>query len=225
MTHGTATIRSNSATVLWRILFLLCALAVPAAAQEAVTVEKGRGLVGLWRIEVPHGIRVTFFHDTQFGEMRPVFCRIGGAGNIHCLNGGFSREGTVSVDGKIVHIAWGTAMARFVIDGISDGETIAGHFSFKFSGISHDAPSPSVSTRVGSLGNQASSQAAAMMARLKNTPPPALEGLGTLEDVSYLGTSPRLDGGGDADYFRVYALEFAGGERVCGVHEDSFTCV
>jgi hypothetical protein len=46
-----------------------------------------------------------------------------------------------------------------------------------------------------------------------------------MEEVSYLGTSPRLDGGGDADYFRVYAVELAGGQRVCGVHEDSFTCV
>jgi hypothetical protein len=225
MTPGTASIRSNSATTLWRILWVLCALGVPAAAQETVTVEKARGMTGLWRIEVPRSIRITFFHDAQFGEMRPVFCRIGEAGNIHCLNGGYSREGTVSVDGNSVHIAWGTAMARFVIDGVRDGDTIRGRFAFKFSGISLIAPSPLVGARLESLGNEASSQAAAMIAQLKSTPPPALEGLGTVEEVSYLGTSPRLDGNGDADYFSVYALEFPGGERICGVHEGSFTCV
>jgi hypothetical protein len=200
---------------------LICLVAFPAVAQEQVTVEKVRGMVGLWRIEVPKGVGIGLFRKASFGPMRPIFCRIGEAGAIHCLNGRYSREGTVSLDRDGFHIAWGTMMARFVIDGTRDGEAITGRFAVKLSGISHDAPVPSTGARIAAGG----APAPELLTLLKSTPPPALAAFGAVEDAFYLGTSPRLDGGGDADYFRVYAVEFARGERVCGVHEASFTCV
>ena len=221
MTPDNGTIRSNSAAALRGALFLLCALGVPAAAQETVTVEKVRGLAGAWRIAVPRSIQVTLFSGTHFGAMRSIFCRIGEVGNIHCLNGGFSREGSVSLDGQAVHIAWGTAMARFVIDGTSDGQTIAGRFALKLSGIAHPAPTPSSGRRIAMAGAPMTKMPAPLTAAL----PPALQALGPMEAVFHLGASPKLDGGGDADYFQVYAVEFAAGERVCGVHADSITCI
>jgi len=49
-----------------------------------------------------------------------------------------------------------------------------------------------------------------------------------LEHVEYLGHSPNLNGSGGAGYFSVYGLEFAGGERICGVRGDAarqFVCI
>lgn len=208
---------------MWRALLVLCAFALPAAAQEAVTVEKGRGMVGLWRLEVPKSVGIHLFGKASFGPMRPIFCRIGEAGNIRCLNGGYSREGTVSEDQNSFHIAWGTMMARFVIDGRRDGDTATGTFAVKLSGVSHEAPAPSAGSRI--TAPQQGVEGQELLAQLKAATPPALARLGPAEDVAYLGLSPRLDGGGDADYFRVYVVEFSGGERLCGVHAGEFTCV
>lgn len=191
----------------------MLALLFAAMLAERVTVSTDRGLAGLWQIQTPQSVAMRgFFRAIEFGPMRNIFCRIDEDRSIHCLNSGYSREGTVSIDGDDVHIAWGTAMARFVIDGKRDGEAITGTFTFKFSGIGHDAPTPSLSRRIQAGGNE---DAAELRARLPSVP--TLNGLGAIEHIAFLGPSPRLDGRGDPDFYRVYAIEFAGGERICGL--------
>lgn len=188
-------------------------LAFAALLAEQVTVSTDRGLAGLWRIQTPQSVAIRgFFRTAEFGEMRNTFCRIGEDLSIHCLNGGYSRDGTVTLDGDMVHIAWGTAMARFVIDGRREGDAITGTFTFKFSGISHDAPTPSLSRRVQAGAND---EAAELRSRLPSVP--ALNKLGAIQHIASLGPSPRLDGRGDADFYRVYVIEFSGGQRICGL--------
>ncbi|HEX2761659.1 MAG TPA: hypothetical protein VHM27_14140 [Rhizomicrobium sp.] len=191
----------------------MLALVFAALLAEQVTVSADRGLAGLWRIQTPQSVAVRgFFRPAEFGEMRDVFCRIGENLSVHCLHGGYPREGTVTLDGDAVHIAWGTAMARFVIDGKRDGDAITGTFTFKFSGISHDAPAPSMSRRIRAGANDEASE---LRARLPSVP--ALNGLGAIQHIAFLGPAPQLTGRGDADFYRVYAIEFARGERLCGL--------
>jgi hypothetical protein len=191
----------------------MLALAFAALLAEQVTVSADRGLVGLWRIQIPQSVAVRgFFRPAGFGEMRDVFCRISEDLSIHCLHGGYPREGTVTLDGDTVHIAWGTAMARFVIDGKPQGDAITGTFTFKFSGISHDAPAPSLSRRIRASVHDEASE---LRARLPSLP--ALNGLGAIQHIAFLGPAPQLNGRGDADFYRVYAIEFTGGERLCGL--------
>lgn len=191
----------------------MLALAFAALLAEQVTVIGDRGLVGLWQVQIPQSLAVRgLFRAVEFGSMRTVFCRIGEDLSIHCLHGGYAREGTVTLDDDAVHIAWGTAMARFVIDGKPQGDAITGTFTFKFSGISHDAPAPSLSRRIRASAND---EAFELRARLPSTP--ALNGLGAIQHIAFLGPAPQLNGRGDADFYRVYAIEFAGGERLCGL--------
>jgi hypothetical protein len=214
-----------------RLLFALLLLAPPAAAQqtEQVTVEKDRGLVGLWRVSVPKSIGIHgLFTPAEFGPMRNAYCRIEDDLAIHCLNGGYMREGTVTPDGGAVHIAWGMMMARFVIDANRSGDVLTGAFTFKLSGFSHRAPAPSVSERF-TGGGEANAEATSLMARLRADRAPlprAYDALGAIEHVAYLGPSPDLDGTGEADFFQVYAVEFFGGERLCGMRKTGIlTCV
>lgn len=219
-------------------LALLCLMPAEALAQtENIAVQENRNLSGLWRIQVPESVRINFFGRAQFGPMRDIFCRIEDNLDIHCLNGGYSRNGSATRNGDSVHIAWGSMMARFAIDGELAANSIIGTFAFKLSGISHQAPVASNSARfTADTVEQMNDRASILTAYLKSPEgagalPHALEELGPVEQIVYLGTSPRLDGSGSSDYFNVYAMEFSGGERICGVHQrsdgtrDAFQCV
>lgn len=204
------------------IVFALLAASASAQPVEQITVEKDRGLTGLWRMMVPRSIGIAFFRPAEFGPMRFLFCRIEEQGAIRCLNGGYSLNGTVTRDGDNVHVAWGTAMARFVIDGTYKNDAISGRFTFKLSGISHDAPSASHSSRI-TPGGEAHAEGAALLARLRNDRrilPRATDALGTIEHAAYLGTSPDLDNTGGEDFFQVYSVEFSGGQRICAAHPE-----
>ena len=98
----------------WKCCALLLGLmTLSATAQDAeqLTIEKNRGLTGLWRIEIPDFIHVAMFGGTTFGPMRPTFCRVEETLEIHCLAGGFSQNGTVILEGDAVHIALDIARA------------------------------------------------------------------------------------------------------------------
>lgn len=190
----------------------MLSLLFAALLAEQVTVNTDRGLAGLWQVQVPQGFGINLFQRAKFEPMRNIFCRIGEDLSIHCLNGGYSREGAVTLDGDTVHIAWGTAMARFVIDGKRSGDDITGTFTFKLSGISHDAPTSSRSRRIQTGVKE---EAAELRARLPSVS--AMGRLGNIEHTAFLGLSPRLGGGADSDFYRVYVIEFSGGERICGL--------
>jgi hypothetical protein len=223
----------NSSSTWAGLLLLLLASGAAAQDTEQVTVEKNRGLVGLWRVSVPNSIAIHLFGRAEFGAMRQIFCRIEDNLDIHCLNGGFSRNGAVTIDGDDVHIAWGTAMARFVIDGRRDGDAITGTFTIKVSGIAHDAPTASLSARY-KPGDASPQDGDLELANRLQSPqgraalPHSMDTLGALEHVEYLGHSPNLNGSGGTDFFSVYALEFTSGERICGTRAgapEQFECI
>lgn len=236
-----------------KLLVLACVLALPAAAMaQPETIEsRDTSLSGLWRISLPAGFGTNGV-TVQFQPMRDVFCRLSET-EIHCLNGGYARSGTVARDGRDVHIAWGTMMARMAIDGTYANGTIDGNFAFKLAGIAHEAPERSHSTRLPPLtveqdgggkaallrqilteaaaGPLALPHDAAAIARNEGTLPKGLGKLGGIEAVAWLGYSSRLGHPDQADFFSTYAVEFAGGELVCGLHQredgvlDGFVCV
>src|SRR5579864_7913806 len=94
--------------------FLLATTAVQSQP-ESVSVERSRGLEGLWKISVPAGFGIGFSGPAKFGPMRDLYCRIAQDGDIHCLSGGYPESGTVALDGNKVHIAWGSMMVRMAI--------------------------------------------------------------------------------------------------------------
>jgi hypothetical protein len=209
-------------------------IATMAAAQERVTVEGDRGLMGLWQIAVPQSFGVNIFQNANFGPMRNIFCRVDETSDIRCLNGGYSSNGHITHDGSDVHIAWGTAMARISMNGTLAGDTLTGTFTFRLSGIGHDDPSPSSSIRF--TGLPPGGDAAGLTAQLRTVVgrallPTDLAGLGSVVKTEWLGTSPKLSNtAGAANYFSVYAIEFDQGERICGIHRDNsgpqtFKCI
>jgi len=206
-------------------VWLMLAGGAWAQPAEQVVVEKQRGLDGLWRIETPKSTAIRgLFRAAEFGPMRLLYCRIENEETIHCLNGGYSAKGSVTRDGDQVHIAWGAMMARFVIDATLKDDALIGTFTFKLSGISYDAPSPSRSARI-TPGGAMHTQGAALRARLqqdRTSLPRSTDALGNIDHVAYLGTSPDLDNSGGDDFFRVYSVEFSRGQRICAtpLHAD-----
>lgn len=205
-------------------IWLMLAGGASAQPAEQVVVEKQRGLDGLWRIETPKSTAIRgLFRAAEFGPMRPLYCRIENEDTIHCLNGGYSAKGSVTRDGDQVHIAWGAMMARFVIDATLKDDALTGTFTFKLSGIAHDAPTPSRGSRI-TPGGAMQPQGAQLLARLQQdrTPlPRANDALGSIEHVAWLGTAPDLDNSGGDDFFHVYSVEFSGGQRICAAHPDA----
>jgi len=228
---------------------LLCVLVAPSAvlAQPETIESRDTSLSGLWRISLPAGFASNGV-TVQFQPMRDVFCRLSET-EIHCLNGGYARSGTIDRDGRAVHIAWGTMMARMAIDGTYSNGVIDGVFAFKLAGIAHEAPKRSRSMRLPPLtveqdgGGKAAllrqvltdpravPRDDAAIARNEGALPKGLGKLGGIEAVAWLGLSSRLGHSGQADFFSTYAVEFARGELVCGLHQredgvlDGFVCV
>ena len=153
------------------VAFAFVLAVTPAQADpESVSVERSRGLEGLWKISVPAGFSIGFSGSAKFGPMRDLYCRITQDGDIHCLSGGYSESGTAALDGDKVHIAWGSMMARMAIDAAYKAGGFIGTFTFKLSGIRHDAPEPSIGARIlpPSSSDEGSQYLAALMTQLSS---------------------------------------------------------
>jgi len=244
-------VAQNQDTGMKRLAAALLLFTAPALAQpESISVERQRSLAGLWRISLPAGIGVGFSGPAHFGPMRDSYCRITETGDVHCLSGGYAANGTAALDGDQAHIAWGTMMARFVIDATYKDGGLSGTFAFKFSGIRHDAPMPSVGARITPPKGEdkASAYLASLMAQLAagtvtlphdakaiaahdGALPRGIANLGVLEAVAFLGHTPRQIDLPDGDLYSVHIVEFAHGELLCGLHQrddsvlDAFRCV
>ena len=129
-----------------RFLFGVTVLAFCAGAAtadtspkpEVVVVESG-AIDGIWSITAPSKISMDLAHATQFGPLSKEFCRFEGKKDnvtLRCFGPHYgAREGTAQVDDNKVHLAWGSALARFVIDATLDTPFhFGGTFSFKFMG-------------------------------------------------------------------------------------------
>src|SRR3954471_20958638 len=87
---------------------LACLLVLPAAAQdvESVTVS-ANAVPGIWKITHPHSLtKAGVFGEWKWGQPRESFCRIEQAGTemaFHCL---WMGNGTVTISGNHIHLAW-----------------------------------------------------------------------------------------------------------------------
>mgnify|MGYP001556562019 CR=1 FL=1 len=228
---------------------LACLLVLPAAAQpvESVTVT-ANALLGIWKVTCPHALgKSGFFGDWKWDTARDGFCRVGqGQGELtfHCLSMG---AGTASLSGTHVHLAWGSMMARFVIDGEFQSQSnFAGHAAAKLAGISIEDPGPSSGvkidpqTRAADEGGKADLLRAILSGGLSQVPHdlrmkdalPDRASLGRAQAVSHLGQQAKygLPGKEPTDFLTVYAIEFDNGERICGLNQrdggsfDAFQC-
>jgi hypothetical protein len=132
------------------LAFVLAVLPLAALAQnEAVEVDGKETLSGLWKISFPAGAS-----GYMPGRGRLIsagvesFCRLQQTGtNVSaiCLPGWGADSGDGDLEGKDLHLAWGIALARAVIDAKIESasvRTFNGVFAVKIFGIRHDAPSP-----------------------------------------------------------------------------------
>jgi len=229
---------------------LLVSVSTAMAQPESVTIEHQRNLSGLWRIAVPAGFSIGFSGPAHFGPMRDNYCRITDAGDIHCLSGGYAANGTAELDGDKAHLAWGTMMARMAVDAIYSKGGLAGTFTFKVSGIRHDAPERSIGGRIvpPAINDQASRYLGDLMTQLAagrlTLPhdakavaahdgglPAGIAKLGAIEAIAFLGRTPRQLEQPEGDLYDVHIVEFAHGELLCGLHRrddgvlDGFKCV
>ena len=119
------------------------------AQSETVVVPGKTTLSGLWKISFPAGVT-----GYMPGRGRLIsaavesFCRLEQKGenvSATCLPGWGPDSGDGALDGKELHLAWGIALARAVIDAEIESasvRTFNGAFALKFFGIRHDAPTP-----------------------------------------------------------------------------------
>jgi len=168
---------------------------------------------------------------------------------VHCVGPSPLWEGTGHVDGTNLHLAWGSFLLRLVIDGTLRSPTeFTGIFSVKVSGIAYSDPDSASGTKLnladaspdtsaqaallaralsqiegGQLSEPHDDAALARNAEDEFAAPPTpddLRGLGSPQMVFYLGHTNKWDGlRSRPDYFKVYDVEFANGERVCEVHQ------
>ena len=230
-----------------------------AAAQtpdlETVLVQSN-SLDGIWKITAPTysgGLSLLHGFRGPLRKMQNVLCRITGR-TVRCIGPSLMVEGTVSLDGSAAHFAWGSAMARPVIDAkFSSTVQFSGDFVFKLSGIAYTAPDPASGAK---LNLAALASADDPLARLlsavvqgerpelldltsKDVQLPtqdALRSLGAVQSIVSLGESGDFLAAKDpralmtTDY-KVFDVEFANGERLCGLRVradgkiDGFKCV
>lgn len=133
--------------------------AQPQDASPIETIESDGldTLTGIWKIAFPS---ITWAVSAPLmGQGRltfslgDTFCRVTHAGgdeaSVTCLDGGIWRHGTATLDGKKLHIAWGSMMARLVIDTKLESTTaFSGTFGLKLMGIPHDAATPVTGQRL-----------------------------------------------------------------------------
>jgi len=132
------------------LVFVLAILPLVAFGQtEAVEVDGTETLTGLWKISFPAGAS-----GYMPGRGRLIstavesFCRLQQKDeNVSaiCLPGWGPDSGDGELHGKDLHLAWGMALARAVIDAKIESapfRTFTGTFAVKFFGVRHDAPIP-----------------------------------------------------------------------------------
>jgi len=265
---------------LFTLAFALAFLPLAASAQnETVEVDAKQTLSGLWKISFPAGATMYMPGRGRLISARvESFCRLKQTGkNVSavCLPGWGPDSGDGDLDGNDLHLAWGIALARAVIDAKIENASVRaynGVFAFKVFGIRHDAPAPASARKLvldpatpdtagkaklltqtlDELGartivsphdaNMALNFGQGITGYKPNTPD-EIRSLGKVEAVVYLGEGstvrPRFF---DADTtrpvsafpvfaFSAYQVEFANGERLCGIHQredgvmDGFLCV
>src|SRR6185312_14953671 len=219
------------ALALTMICFAGRAMAQPV---ETVTVN-GSALAGIWKVDFPTSGQIDYWGRTRWGELQGNFCRIEQAGSIlsvRCFPTP-GRDGTISVEGNHVHMAWGSMMARIYMDGVmSSAGAFDGHNGIKISGITIENPKLSHGEKLilSPSDTDAGGQAALLTRLLNQTvdgavaigpkssfvqpPDPAdLRAMGRIETVIYLGALPKPLPPNSKEppqpaFYRAYDVEF-----------------
>jgi hypothetical protein len=229
---------------------LLAAGAAPAHAQidepESVTVH---GPTGIWRVSGPGWLKAGLFQGFQWGPLRQRYCRVvtGEQGlRTRCYSRDYGTSDTLESDGHNVHLAWGTMMARIVMDGTMESPTrFTGHFGVKLAGvpvrdpdltegvkIEPDPAAPDVAGKAGLLRAILSGHTPPHEARLdKPLAEARAMNLGAIQSIAYIGAQDKPTGDGQTPvpgWLAVYAVDFDKGQRVCVLHQgeqlDAFEC-
>lgn len=213
---------------------------------ESVTTY-GNSLVGVWRVGTPDYVAASgFFSPFRWGPEGLHFCRIAPRDEeltMFCTTGVVGTW-TVEAEDNHVHFAWGSMLLRLALDGeLQDMDHVRAHFQVKISGITYESPTSYDSVRVLPDADMPDGGGMAGLLRRileqgfadvpqdvgatkKNdsivTPPK----LGAIRSIAYLGQD-KLDQPPPGtkpipnrpDFFSVYFVRFAEGERLCGLHQ------
>jgi hypothetical protein len=141
--------RKLLAAVMVLLLPVGAAAQQPASPIETVESNGLDTLTGTWKIAFPEMVLNDSYRWSQANE---TFCRVthdgGDEASIVCLAGGAGRSGSATLEKKNLHIAWGSMMARMVIDTkLESTSTFSGIFGLKLTGIQHDAATPAIGQR------------------------------------------------------------------------------
>lgn len=218
---------------------LLLALPAPAQEVEQVTVYGG-SLSGFWHVTAPSWLQMNLFGKVNWGPLTDRICRIGHdreGYDTHCYDQK-GNGGMLEVDESHFHLAWGSMLARMVFDGeVTSATAFHGHFAAKLMGIAITDPDSSEGSKIAldPAASDAAGKAGLLRAVLNGEAVPHDPKLddpmaaaradlpGTLQQIIYLGRQNKGAGptiAGVPDYFAVYAVEFADGERLCWLHQD-----
>jgi hypothetical protein len=224
-------------------VLLLFLLSAPALAQEApmetVTV-KGSTLIGIWRIDTPRTVPKGPSRRTVWHPFHSRYCRVTADGDdlvAACLN----ATASVETDGSKFHFAWGSMLAREVLDvTLVSASRFEGSSGIKLSGVFLGSDDISIGTKLAAtpqMPDQAGKTewlAKALDGSFSSTGaqlPPAIRALGAVKTITYLGEADEGMANKLPFILSAYQVAFANGERLCGLHQredgtlDAFRCV
>ncbi|MBN9587778.1 MAG: hypothetical protein BGN85_09700 [Alphaproteobacteria bacterium 64-11] len=224
-----------------RCCALLLALAAGGAAAQVPESVTVRGPTGIWLVSGPAWLKAGLFEGFHWGPLRARFCRVvSGEEGLHtrCYSRDYGTSDTLESDGHKVHLAWGTMMARIVMDGEMQSPTrFTGHFGVKIAGIrvrdddlsegvkvEVDPAAPDVAGKAGLLRAILSGQVPAHETRLdKPIADARAMDLGAIQSIAYIGAQDKPTGAGETPvpgWLAAYAVDFDKGRRVCVLHQD-----
>jgi len=221
---------------------------------ESVTVSND-SMVGIWKLTMPLGFDFSFFHKTKWSPTGDTFCQIEEIQKkltIHCLGFHLGQEdvshGSLSIRGRDLRMAWGSARFYAAINGTQQSATqFDGTFSVQAMGISDDAPDKVAGIKLALapdapdkgaklhlvelvLGDMAKGALTVPLdAKAKGVrilSPETLRQLGDVQSIIYVGEK----GNADRAIGSVYDIEFANGHLICELHQntdnklDQFDC-
>ena len=237
------------------LLALMPVTAVAAETPIETVIVDASTLTGVWKIAKPNFVgKDGFFGPLKWGPLHEQYCRIGQQPEGLTVNYLLSPQGTVTVDGTHIHLAWGTMMARMVLDGaLQSSAHFQGASEVKLAGLSVADPELSTGSKLNIVSNAQDTGGKTALLRtiltegLGHVPHDdaaikkaarasgEIPKLGTIQDIDYLGQQTLLGKPGanqdQVDFFSVYAVEFDSGERICGLHQrpdgvlDAFLCL
>lgn len=189
--------------------------------------------------EINDDDRVLTDHSLRFAAPRQQICRIGGDDTltVRCISFGRADDGVVEAHGDSLTLVWrDSAQVRLVLRGsLKSADTFTASFTLEQERERNSDPDKMTGTKVDLIRTTdeagigfmlQGALAAVSMGDMSLLSPGApdvalpqdLAALGRVQAVYYVGQAPLLRDPKAQPLLDVYAVEFTGGERLCGVH-------